>query len=161
MGKTADVFELRIREPELDSRCIVRIRGNSWHSATYVGDDVFLFHDGLQFDASLITRFKPNSFLMRSIERPGLYVSNRSSSARADRGDVELLVVVMILKGTDLIAERTIRRTDKIPAPAGWCIDGAGRRAPAQLSGRIDARRNRRRKYIPRPSFSSGGTRFS
>jgi len=48
MAKSAPVFEPRIREPELDSRVIVRCRDNNWHSAVYVGNEVFVFSDGVE-----------------------------------------------------------------------------------------------------------------
>lgn len=57
MSGNAQVFELRIREPELDSRVIVRLRGNSWHSATYVGNEVFVLSDGVKCKPEDITHY--------------------------------------------------------------------------------------------------------
>ena len=57
MAGNAQVFELRIREPELDSRVIIRLRGNSWCTATYVGGDVFVFDDSRVVDPNLVTHY--------------------------------------------------------------------------------------------------------
>jgi len=57
MSGNAQVFELRIREPEIDSKVIIRLRGNSWHGALYVGNDIFVLSDGVKCKPEDITHY--------------------------------------------------------------------------------------------------------